>query len=890
MYFLGGVRSDVRSVMGTRCVSDDGLAFDRSETEQSIPDRFARIVARYPDRLAVAAGGASLDFRALDAASNAVAHRILGLAGEAPEPVCLLVRQGIDLVTAILGTLKAGKIYLALDPRHPRPELVHFVEHSGARLFLCDAANEAVASDLAVPGQRVLNLASAGTAACGATALPGLAPDRPAYIFYTSGSTGTPKGVVDCHRNVLHNVMRYTNNLGIAPSDRLSMVQSCSFSGTVSSLFGALLNGAAIFPFDLQGLGIEAMAAWLAREQITIFHSVPTIFEQLSAVVPALPHLRLIRLEGDRCEPRHLARFVERFGPGAIVVNGLGATETGIVRQFFFRHGDAVPAETVPIGYPVTDMEVQLLGESGHGVADGDTGEIAVASRYLATGYWRRPDLTARAFRPDPVDPQRRVYRTGDLGRMRPGGCLEYLGRKDFQSKIRGVRIDLPEIESCLNRQPGIDRALIAVREDRPGAQQLVAYLTVAAGAELRVSVLRSALARSLPAIMVPARYVLVEGFPLDRNRKLDRRALPPPGRERPEIDTPFSAPLTDRQRAIASCFQDVLGLDSVGLNDDFFELGGDSLLATELLLLIDDRLDIPCPSDFLYASPTVAGLDRAFDAAARAGDLVALQPEGSGPALFCLHGTSGYVLEYRELARTLGPDLPVYGIQNREVMVSGRGHLPPGVEAMAAAAATEIRRAQPEGPYHLCGSCFGGVVAIETARRLRRMGCEVGSVGLIDTAFPKGTLRAYRPLKPMREYGKQLVRLPARQSIGVAVARFRTYLARIGRRGWKHLRFVASRHGRPLGFEHLALPDREARYFARAQFRLRPYDGPVTLFSAGLPDDRAEWQRAVDRLHVVEMGGVLPSERRPHLVSEPYVRDLARRLRAALDAERAQD
>ncbi len=869
--------------MRTGRVADDSLAFDRAETEQSIPDRFARIVSRYPDRLAVRAGGASLDYRALDLASNAVARRILELAGEEPEAVCLLAGQGVDLVTAILGTLKAGKIYLALDPTHPRAELEHLAEHSGARLFLCDAANAATASRLAAGGRSILSLASIGADGRGAARLPELAPDRPAYLFYTSGSTGTPKGVVDCHRNVLHNVMRYTNNLEIGPEDRLSMIQSCSFSGTVSSLFGALLNGAAIFPFDLQALGIEAMATWLAREEITIFHSVPTIFEQLSAVVPALPHLRLIRLEGDRSEPRHLARFTERFSPDTVLVNGLGATETGIVRQFFFRYGDEMPEAVVPIGYPVADMELRLLDEEGRNVVEGEIGEIAVASRYLATGYWRRPDLTAEAFRPDPADPQRRIYRTRDLGRMRPGGCLEYLGRKDFQAKLRGIRIDLPAIEAALNGQPGVDRALVAVREDRPGVQRLVAYLTTVGGAEVSAPALRSALARSLPAIMVPARYVFLDRLPLDRNRKLDRRALPPPGRERPELETPFVPPVTHRQRVIAECFGEVLGLDGVGLNDDFFELGGDSLLATELLLLLDDRLRILCPSGFLYTAPTVAGMDRSFDDEARAGDLVPLQPDGSGPALFCVHGTSGYVLEYRDLARHMGPDRRVYGVQNREVMAPSRGHHPPGVEAMAAAAAAEIRRAQPEGPYHLCGNCFAGVIALETARRLRLAGHEVGLVGLIDTAFPVGTIRAYGPLKPMREYWEQLARVPARERVGFVFNRIRRYLARVGPRGWQHLRFMASRPGRGLGLDRISLPDREARYFARANFRLGPYDGPAVLFSPGQPDDRTRWQGVVSQLRVVEPSGDLQGARRPHLVGEPHAGELAGSLRVFL-------
>ena len=865
------------------CRTEVGLDFDLSETEQSIPDRFEKVVAQYPERLALRAGETSFSYRELDAASDAVAIRLLEMAGGEAEPVCLIAGQGAELVTAILGTLKAGKIYLALDPSHPRAELTHIVEHSRAQLFICDAANLSITANLARPGQGILDLASIGMRPSGSGPMPKLSPDRLAYIFYTSGSTGAPKGVMDCHRNVLHNVMRYTRSLDIGPADRLSMIQSSAFSGTVSSLFGALLNGAAIFPFDLQTHGVEAMAGWLVREEITIFHSVPMIFEQLSAAVQTPPQLRLIRLEGDRTEPRHLVRYQERFGPHTAVVNGLGATETGLVRQFFFAHGDKTPPSAVPIGYPVADMDIRLLDEAGREVPVGEIGEIAVASRYLATGYWRRPEATEDAFRPDPADLQRRIYRTRDLGRMLPDGCLEYLGRADLQAKLRGVRVDLPAIEAALSSEACIDRALVTVREDRPGVQRLVAYLVNARGTEIAIPALRRTLSRLLPAVMMPSRFVILDHIPLDRNRKVDKRALPPPGRERPELDTPYVAPTTDRQKAIATCFSEILAVDFVGLNDDFFELGGDSLLATELLLMVDKRMRILCPSDFLYSAPTVAGMDRRLESETHVGNLQRLQPEGNLPPLFCIHGTSGYVLEYRDLARLIGPDRPVYGIQNRNIIAPGRGDAPHGVEEMASAAATEIIRAQRRGPYNLCGNCLGGLVALETARRLRAMGNEVGFLGLIDTGLPKGIVRGFGPLKSMRDYREELARVPSREMIGFVFFRLRQYLDRIKRRGLQHMHLFAAKKGVPRTFNRIASPENEPQRLSLAHFRPKPYDGTVTLFSPGLPDKRAEWRDILPDLRVVDVGGSFPIGRRPHLVGEPHVREFANVLRAHL-------
>ncbi len=851
-------------------------SFDPSEIEQSIPDRFAKITLAHRDRIAVSAGATRLTYGDLNTASNRIAHQILGRRSDGAEPICLLFPQGADLVAAILGTLKAGKIYLALDPRHSVEDLQSHRVQSGAELIVTDRANRALAQTL-VGDKSVLDVSKTGTD--GKTDDPALdiAPDRPAYLFYTSGSTGTPKGVVDCHRNVLHNVMRYTNNLEFGPDDRLSMIQSCSFSGTVSSLFGALLNGAAIHPFDLQGQGIEAMAGWLAQDEITIFHSVPMIFEQLAAVAPTLPKLRLIRLEGDRSEPHHVRLFTNRFDPKTVLVNGLGTTETGIVRQFFITHDSPAPETVVPIGYPVTDMDIRLVDEEGVIVSEGEIGEIAVASRYLATGYWRQPGLTGQAFAPDPNDPERRVYRTGDLGRLGPGNCLEYLGRKDFQAKIRGVRIDIAAIEAALAAQPGVDRALVMVREDRPGSQQLVAYLTPAEQPPAVPSV-RHALSKSLPQAMVPARYMVLDAFPLDTNRKIDRKALPAPDRTRPDLAEPYMPPETDRQRTIAACFAETLDLDQVGLNDDFFEMGGDSLQATELLLLLNARLEILCTPEFLFSAPTVAGLDQSFDDETRGGALVKLTPEVDGLPLFCIHGVGGFVLEYRLFAQRIGAEHPVYGVQNLRLI--DRSEPPPDIAEMAEEAVAEIRHQQPQGPYRICGNCLGGVVALEAARRLCALDQPVDFLGLIDTEFPSGTVEAYMPRRPVREYWAELMARPARQRAAIVVERLKRYAKRLYGLSAYHLRSVTARLTRaPVN----AANEADARRRVREQYRPQPYDGPVTLYTSGAPDSRAKWQRILPALQVVEIHGTAIPGRRVHLTGEPYVGDLARMIGDAL-------
>ena len=243
-----------------------------------------------------------------------------------------------------------------------------------------------------------------------------LSPKSLAYIFFTSGSTGRPKGVVDNHRNVLHNVMRYTNRLGISPSDRLSMLQAPSFSGTVSSLFGALLNGATLYPFDLQSRGISSFAELLVSESITIYHSVPAIFRSLMSASPKFPSVRVVRLEGDRATAADLALFNRHFGQDCVLANGLGLTETGLVRQVVLHHGAMAGEGGLPVGQPVEDMVIDIIDGEQRPVLPDSTGQIAVTSRYLALGYWRDPARTRAKFLRSDTKGGDRTYLTGDLG------------------------------------------------------------------------------------------------------------------------------------------------------------------------------------------------------------------------------------------------------------------------------------------------------------------------------------------------------------------------------------------------------------------------------------------------------------------------------------------
>jgi amino acid adenylation domain-containing protein len=588
------------------------VSFGKEAIEQSITERFEEQVFLHPDRLAVKTQTESLTYAALNERANGVAAELLAARPAPHEPVVLLLEAGAWQIATIMGVLMAGKLYVPLDPGYPFARLAYMLEDSQAPLLITDRAQSGLAADLATREQQVICLDEMVAADFSRRPDEPVSPEAPAYVFYTSGSTGPPKGVVDCHRNVLHNIMRYTNALHIHAGDRLTLLQSCSFSGSVSSLFCALLNGACLYQYDVQRHGTGPLAGWVNGEEITVYHSVPALFRQLFQGEEQFPHLRVVRLEGDQASVRDVELFRERLGPLCVLANGLGATETGLVRQYRIRRDTVLPGATVPIGYPLPDMEVLLVGAEGKEVEAGQVGEIVVRSRYLALGYWRRPDLTEAAFSPATEHGAERSYRTGDLGRMHPDGCMEYLGRKDLQPKIRGQRIEIESIEAALLGLESVREAVAQVREDPPEEPRLVAYIVPSGQPAPTVSALRRRLQSALPEAMLPSRFILLNALPLNENGKLDRLALPPPDACRPVLDTPFVAPCTPVEAWLVEIWSEVLGMQGVGVHDSFFELGGHSLLVTQVLARVRAAFQVEVSITGFFAEPTVAGLQQA--------------------------------------------------------------------------------------------------------------------------------------------------------------------------------------------------------------------------------------------------------------------------------------
>jgi amino acid adenylation domain-containing protein len=588
---------------------------------------FEAQVGRIPDRLAVCFGAENLTYRQLDERANRLARHLLA-AGVGPgDLVGLCFERSLELVVAMLATLKAGAGYLPLDPSYPAERLAFAVEDSRAAVLLCLGA--AAGRLPQRPGVRTIALdAEAAAIAARSPLAPAAAadPELPAYVIYTSGSTGRPKGVVIPHGNVTRLFSATADWFGFDERDTWTLFHSHAFDFSVWEIWGALLHGGRLVVVPAwESRSPEAFYGLLREQRVTVLNQTPAAFRQLlwaeeaalGGGAPPELDLRLVVFGGEALELASLAPWLRRHGDHRpLLVNMYGITETTVhVTYRPIRQRDFAAERGSVVGAPIPDLTLHVVDAALAPQPIGVPGEIAVGGEGVAWGYLGRPELTARRFVPDPHGPPgARLYRSGDLARRLPDGDLEYLGRIDRQVKIRGFRIEPGEIEAVLRRHPALSGAAVVARQDAPGEPRLVAYYVPVAGqAAVSAAELRAALGRELPDYMVPAWFVPLAALPLTANGKLDREALPAPGGGRPELGREYVAPAGPVEERLAAIWAEVLRRDRVGAQDNFFELGGHSLLATQVLSRMRLAFDVELPLRLLFDSPTVAGVAAAI-------------------------------------------------------------------------------------------------------------------------------------------------------------------------------------------------------------------------------------------------------------------------------------
>ncbi|MFE4517494.1 amino acid adenylation domain-containing protein, partial [Kitasatospora sp. NPDC056783] len=569
---------------------EPGGAF-RPVPEATLPDLFERQAARTPEAPALLDGARQLSYAELDRAANRLAHRLIGR-GVGPERlVALALPRSAAMVVAQLAVAKAGGAFLPVDPDYPAPRREFMVRDAGAHLLLDDPALVWAADGP--------DTAPTDTDRTGA-----LTPAHPAYVIYTSGSTGTPKGVLVTHRGLAVFAAAAAERYAVGPGDRVLQFASPSFDASVLELCASLLSGAALVTGEEGPLVGERLAEVLAARRISHTLIPPAALATMEPeTAAALPELRTLIVGAEACP----ADLVDTWAPGRRMINSYGPTETTVVASWT---GPLVPGTGTPdIGHPSGATRAYVLDTALRPVPPGVTGELYLAGPGLARGYLGRPGRTAQRVLADPHGaPGTRMYRTGDLARRDADGRLRFAGRADEQIKLRGFRIEPGEIESALRRSPLVRDAVVTVRPDGPGGGRLVAYVVPAdAAAGAPALDLRLHLAESLPPHLVPAAFVPLDRLPLTPNGKTDRRALPDPGPVQATA-VPGREPATDTERRIARIWADVLGLEQVGADDNFFLLGGDSILSMQVVSRLR-RDGLHLATRDLFSHQTVAEL-----------------------------------------------------------------------------------------------------------------------------------------------------------------------------------------------------------------------------------------------------------------------------------------
>ena len=680
---------------------------------------------RTPDDLALISPDEELSYRALNARANRLAHRLID-AGVGPESlVAVALRRSADWVVAVLAVAKSGGAWLPVDLDYPTDgiELLFNDARPSCVLTLSTAALPWIGGsvDLYLDEMDLHEGEDPGNPP------PAAHLANAAYVIYTSGSSGTPKGVVVTGRGMANLAAGQSARFGTGPGRRVLQFASPSFDASVSEVLMALSSGAALVVADKERiLPGRPLAEWIRECNVTHVTLPPSALAEMRE--EDLPPDLVLVVAGEACPQTLVDRWSRRP-----MFNAYGPTETSVCATMSDR---LMAGAAAPIGRPIDGSEVYVLDEALNPVPRGVVGELYVAGDCLARGYLRRPALTAERFVANPFGPRgERMYRTGDRARWRADGRLDFLGRADAQVKVRGYRIEPGEVESVLRKHHHVTEAVVVAREAPSGDLRLVGYVVPHTGDSLEAADVRRHVGRVLPEYMVPSAIVVLDGLPRTPTGKLDRRRLPAPGFEGSRVGRP---PRTPQEELLCSLFSEVLDYPRVGLDDDFFDLGGNSLLAIRLVSRIDATFGIELTIGALFEAPTVA---RLIELLGTGGSdpydvLLPLRIQGTRPPLFCIHPAGGISWCYSGLLRHLGTDQPIYGVQARGF--ADREHLPSSLEAMTADYIEQIRKIQPAGPYHFLGWSMGGFVGHAIATQLQAEGETIGLLAMMD-AVPGG-------------------------------------------------------------------------------------------------------------------------------------------------------
>jgi amino acid adenylation domain-containing protein len=870
-------------------------------------------VERTPKAVAVRYGDQQLTFGELNWHADQLAHylRSLGVGPDICVGICL--ERSLEMVIGLIGILKAGGTYLPLDPAFPIDRLEYMISDAKAPILLTK-------SDLLVAQHLIERLpdqdsciiyldkdwaavkAHAGGIS-GNSLQTRVTPDNLAYIIYTSGSTGKPKGVQLLHKAAVNFLTSMEREPGLTSDDILFSITTLSFDISVLEIFLPLITGASVVLVDREIAFDAVRLAQLLREsKATVMQATPATWYMLKESGWTGDGSLKVLCGGEALSQDLADWLVDRVGS---LWNMYGPTETTVWSTI----GQIKPGtKRITVGRPIANTQIYILDNNLHPVPIGVPGELFIGGDGVARGYLNQPELTAARFIPNPFinDPKVRIYRTGDKARYLADGQIEILGRADSQVKVRGFRIELGEIESNLNQHPDVQQAVVIVREDSPGNKHLVAYLVPKNEHPIQGKDLRQHLRTSLPEYMIPSFFVTLDKFPMTPNQKVNRKALPRPSQENSAAHGVKVGARNDTEEKLVHIWQDLLHTQSLGVNDNFFDLGGHSLMAVHMFTRIKVEFDVNLPLATLFQEATIEHLANIINTEIKPAawsSLIEIEPQGNHAPFFCIHGITGDILWFRELARCLAPDYPFYGLQARGL--DGVQDPIPRIEEMAGLYIDEIRRLQPMGPYYLGGASFGGTVALEVAQQLICQGEQVALLAIFDHSPPNIKIDTPQDgfMKRLNFIFKVLRNFPnwLREFLHMDPSQI---LMRVRRKFRLARKFKAqSENGAPELFEAADLIDFASElssyrqrlisnhYQAMKMYNPKSYSGNVTLFRAtihpllNVHDPEFGWQiLAPGQVSVHD----IPSSHEG-MFRTPNVQYLAMQLKACIDQASSQ-
>nr|VFJ71635.1 MAG: amino acid adenylation domain-containing protein [Candidatus Kentron sp. FW] len=708
--------------------------------DKCIHELFEEQVERTPDSIAVVFEDQSLTYKELNSKANQLAHYLRKLGVKPETLVGIFVERSLEMTVGLLGILKAGGAYIPLDPEYPKERLEFIIEDTQAPILL---TQEKFINTLPQQQTKIICLDKDwGIIEKEDSEYPAFTvePNNLCYVIYTSGSTGRPKGVMNIHKALCNLFFWMQDTYRLTSNDAMLQKIPFSFDVATSEILWPILNGArVVFPKPEGHKDISYLISLIKKQKITILNFVPPMLKIFleDKDVKTSTSIRQVNCGGESLPSELQNQFFDSLD--AELHNQYGPTEAAITTSFWQCRKDS-KFQLAPIGVPISNTQLYILDKFLSPVPIGVFGELHIGGMNLARGYHKRPDLTAERFIPNPFskDPESRLYKTGDLGRWLIDGNIEFLGRVDHQVKVRGFRIELGEIEATLTEHPGIKNAAVLAREEQLGSKQLVAYLVPTTEQGSSVHELRGFLNRKLPDYMIPATFVFLEKLPLNPNGKVDRKALPAPDFHVTR-EHEFVTPRNETEKAISEIWKEVLGIEKVSIYDNFFEIGGNSLLTVRLVAKIGQQLEKTLPVSKIFEYPTIEKLSRILDKKNEEFSftpLVKFKTKGKSNPLFFIHYGNGEVFHFMDLVHELeNTEIPLYGLRSYGLEPNTTPF--DSIEIIAEKYIEAIRTVQPEGPYRIVGHCFGGAVAYEMVQQLKQEGEKIEFLAVINSPAP---------------------------------------------------------------------------------------------------------------------------------------------------------